>query len=181
MQEGRLMRSPSKSQNPPCDLNLAEGSPTKAKIPVRRHDTEPAGLQPRSILAAIRRTHSSASALPKDIPPERRLFQKVPTTRTLQSNGADLKQAEGETIQPLPVASSSTSRQTSPPSGADPSGNQQDSKASNGLFCGLSFRILGEAKCAHVKTALEEAGGCVIGDLSDETADFTIVRLVRYC
>lgn len=48
------------------------------------------------------------------------------------------------------------------------------------FFDGLTFRLLGEAKCSHVKAALEEAGGRIVGDSSDDPVDFIIVRLVRY-
>ena len=47
------------------------------------------------------------------------------------------------------------------------------------LFAGHTFRLLGEARCPNVRFAVENGGGLVTDDDTEE-ASFIIVRLIRY-
>ncbi|KAG6830674.1 hypothetical protein H0H87_007405 [Tephrocybe sp. NHM501043] len=47
-----------------------------------------------------------------------------------------------------------------------------------GIFAGLKFTALGEAKSSSVRTAIEENGGRMMMGLEDENVDYIIVRLV---
>jgi DNA replication regulator DPB11 len=50
-----------------------------------------------------------------------------------------------------------------------------------GIFSGLKFRVLGEARSASVRSAIEQRGGIWVSeDDTDEVVDYVIVRLVRY-
>lgn len=49
-----------------------------------------------------------------------------------------------------------------------------------GIFSGLKFRVLGEARSASVRSAIEQRGGIWVSDDMDEVVDYIIVRLVRY-
>lgn len=64
------------------------------------------------------------------------------------------------------------------PSNKPYAGTEQSARQS-GFFTGLSFRLLGEARSPHVKSTLEEAGGRVVSESSDDPVDFIVVRLVR--
>lgn len=65
-------------------------------------------------------------------------------------------------------------------------GHEKKKGLNRGLFSGLRFRVLGEAKTSTVKKAVEGAGGRMLSfsedvqDDGDTDADFIIVRLVRY-
>ncbi|GLB44782.1 putative twin BRCT domain containing protein [Lyophyllum shimeji] len=48
----------------------------------------------------------------------------------------------------------------------------------SGIFAGLRFVALGEAKSLSVRVAIEENGGRMVLDMEDEDVDFIIVRLV---
>ncbi|KAG6900650.1 hypothetical protein C0993_006754 [Termitomyces sp. T159_Od127] len=47
-----------------------------------------------------------------------------------------------------------------------------------GIFAGLKFSALGEAKSSSVRTAIEENGGRMLLGLEDEDVDYIVVRLV---
>ena len=50
-----------------------------------------------------------------------------------------------------------------------------------GIFSGLRFRVLGEARSASVKSAIEQRGGVWVSEHDmDDNVDYIIVRLVRY-
>jgi DNA replication regulator DPB11 len=49
------------------------------------------------------------------------------------------------------------------------------------LFAGLTFRVLGEARCANVRSAIEGSGGRTVPENGpDDEVDHIIVRLVRW-
>ncbi|KAG5641864.1 hypothetical protein DXG03_004088 [Asterophora parasitica] len=57
--------------------------------------------------------------------------------------------------------------------------NGESSKSAiSGIFSGLKFVALGEAKSPSVRTAIEDNGGRMALDADDENVDFIIVRLV---
>ncbi|KAH7884859.1 hypothetical protein F5I97DRAFT_1892879 [Phlebopus sp. FC_14] len=54
---------------------------------------------------------------------------------------------------------------------------QAESSSTEKLFAGYTFRLLGEARCPSVRSAIESGGGVVTDDDMEEVS-FTIVRLV---
>jgi hypothetical protein len=48
------------------------------------------------------------------------------------------------------------------------------------IFAGMTFRPLGEAKCAMLRREVESCGGRMVESEEDVEVDFIIVRLVRY-
>ena len=86
---------------------------------------------------------------------QRRPFKRVPTTMA----------------GPLPAETSDGG----PPVASSSSGLEQRHQ----LFQGKVFRAMGEARCPSVREAIEQAGGMLVSEGSDEEVDFIIVRLVR--
>lgn len=170
LQHGKLIRSPSKLQNSLPPANAPEPSPTKVKgkrIDASSTNTgeELSMPQQQSALATIRRAHSYVTH-PKDS--HQRLFKRAPTLPEL---GAPCFIEEPVEEDRVPSSGSS-----SPEMIAD------GTKAQTGdarLFAGRTFRILGEARCARVRGALQDAGGKIVGGSPDVIVDFVIVRLVR--
>ncbi|KII84392.1 hypothetical protein PLICRDRAFT_179634 [Plicaturopsis crispa FD-325 SS-3] len=131
-------------------------SPSKSKKANARppHSESPPPSPPRAdegegMLSSFRRVNSFAPA------PEapRRLFQRAPTVSAIQENVAGPSRAPS--FAPAPEPSSS------------------------GLFSGLKFRALGEAKGPNVREAVEGCGGHMVSDEdADEIVDFIVVRLV---
>lgn len=149
LQEGKLIRSPSKSQNPPRIVPDPFESPSKNKGKTRavspeKDDRDAAPAAKPSVIASFRRTQSFMRK-PEDSSMQRRPFTRVPIT-----------------MAEPPVASSS-------------SGLEQRHQ----LFQGKVFRAMGEARCPSVREAVEQAGGMLVSEGSDEEVDFIIVRLVR--
>lgn len=174
LQHGKLVRSPSKSQNPPRPIDIVDESPTKTKGKGR--DVGKAGLNEvldvppqRSVLATFRSTHSSASQR-NDGSSHHRLFKRVPTVLNISDPPYVLKEhGAAQPIASTGLATDAIALETIT--------NQTPVRA--GLFAGLAFRTLGETDCSRVKTAIEEAGGRAVGEPADESVDFVIVRLDR--
>ncbi|OBZ72552.1 hypothetical protein A0H81_07422 [Grifola frondosa] len=154
VQEGRLVRSPSKSQAP----HASNVSPTRPASPTR---TLSKGI-PASALSSFRRAQSFASA-PKDISTQRQPFQRTPT---ISGSSAFLARPVGSAPVPdgndidVPIAS------TSAISAAVP---EPAIATAPKLFAGLKFRVLGEAR-AEATWFLKTK--------RIEIVDFVIVRLV---
>ncbi|KAI6099787.1 hypothetical protein F5141DRAFT_1143582 [Pisolithus sp. B1] len=62
-------------------------------------------------------------------------------------------------------------------SGSSRSANQQANSTTATLFAGYTFRLLGEARCPNVRSAIENGGGIVTDDDMSEVG-FIIVRLI---
>lgn len=149
LQEGKLVRSPSKSQAPPRVVLDPFESPSKNKrktraVPLEKDDGDAVPGTKPSVIASFRRTQSTLRK-PEDASTQRRPFKRVLTTN------------DGP-----PVASSSSAL-------------EQRCQ----LFQGRIFRAMGEARCPSVREAIEQAGGTLVSEGSDEEVDFIIVRLVR--
>ncbi|KAG5636707.1 hypothetical protein H0H81_007103 [Sphagnurus paluster] len=146
---GELIRSPSKA--PP------QHAPT---IP---RSSSPDATGGGSVIAQFRRTNSFApvrsdtpnSALPQPFRRTRTVAAINPNNDTTESFMASARQGDK---------------------------NGESSKAaaagSGGIFAGLRFTALGEAKSASVRAAIEENGGKMVIGGDDERVDFIIVRLV---
>ena len=69
------------------------------------------------------------------------------------------------------------------PEDAEGSGSKHSTNPQVGstatLFAGYTFRLLGEARCPNVRSAIEGCSGMVTDDDTAEV-DFIIVRLIRY-
>lgn len=175
LQHGKLIRSPSKAPNPPVQPDKeADGSPLKtgAEGQVGSSRDGEQLPQPQSLLASFRRTQSYASQS-KDTSAVPRLFKRAPTVLNI----SDALAAPEETT-PAHHAALCDSPLDFPGGEVAVITTERTSEPTR-LFAGLTFRILGEAQCAHVSAAIEEAGGKVVSEASDEIVDFIIVRLVR--
>ena len=170
MREGRLVRSPSKSQAPPASLHQEQDSPGKDrdKGGARAEDTADGATGRPSVLRGLSKSASFAPQT-KDASTPRPPFARSSLVFGAPPSGTILAQG-GED---LPAASSS--RVT--PSGADAGNGEAEA---GGIFQGKTFRAMGEARSGAVRQAVEEAGGRMVREDEDEEVDFVIVRLVRY-
>ncbi|THH28236.1 hypothetical protein EUX98_g5958 [Antrodiella citrinella] len=199
---GKLIRSPSKSQAarqsvppafPPADLNIGGSTSFTAKL-AQEENGRPAAAG-GSLLASFRRTKSFAPAT-KDTSTQKakQPFQLVATLAAVSSEdafwgvpggeigpilaqgGEDIPVASGSHI-PSEYAREAIARESSFMV-AGPSRQQVDeSVAKAGIFNGMTFHALGEARCASVRTAVEDSGGKLVDD-RDAEVDYIIVRLV---
>ncbi|KAI0695513.1 hypothetical protein C8T65DRAFT_698690 [Cerioporus squamosus] len=170
--DGRLVRSPSKSQNPEAAKAAAEGqrragSPSRAgpsqlgrRGTLKNLDAEEGERRP-SALSTFQRSESSFLPAPKD-----------------RSVGSVM--AQGGISSDIPIASTSAIADAAPEE-ADADALSHGSGVSDAakiIFNGLRFRALGEARCANVRSAIEECGGKWVGMDDDDDVDFVVVRLV---
>ncbi|EGN99365.1 hypothetical protein SERLA73DRAFT_90716 [Serpula lacrymans var. lacrymans S7.3] len=135
--EGKLIRSPSKSQAGQ-GRSSPQGHPTKP--PARA--ANPAPLAAGSVISSFRRTNSFAP-----VAKESSARQPFRRTSTLSSTNF------------LPV------------------NGPADAEGSN-LFSGRKFRLLGEARSASVRSAIEQCGGILVSEEDMGGVDFIIVRLI---
>ncbi|KAI9066144.1 hypothetical protein FKP32DRAFT_1664998 [Trametes sanguinea] len=200
VQQGRLIRSPSKSQSRPDTSYRREPSPSSRagrRGSLKDGDGEPHA--PASALSSFRRARSFAPAT-KDVstPLSRQPFKRAPpvgesalTARTssffsFPGGSIGSIQAAGGILADLPIASTSAVAGPSRAGSVAPdnamdlgTGGETMSEGSRTLFKGVRIRALGEAKCASVRRAIEDCGGTwVSADDDDEMVDFIIVRLV---
>ncbi|OJT01769.1 DNA topoisomerase 2-binding protein 1 [Trametes pubescens] len=201
LQQGRLIRSPSKSQSRPDISYRREPSPSARALrrgSLKEGDGDP--LTPASAIQSFRRARSFAPAA-KDVstPLSRQPFRRAPTVageamarsgRTSSSSflgrsvGGVL--AAGGISGDVPIASESAvagpSRAGSAiPENADGVDVGGDvSEGARELFKGMRIRALGEARSANVRRAVEGCGGAWVSahDDDDDTVDFIVVRLV---
>ena len=168
---GKLVRSPTKVKELSKFTSNVEDTPTKPKQKRGTLDNaEKSGdstEQQRSILKSLRRGQAS----------------------TVQRVSSDHAQSGETTVNLLARPTIHEERTSFPPEqqaasiagpSSKPLGDEGPHNHNLRFFDGLAFRLLGEAKCLHVKAALEETGGRIVGDSSDDPVDFIIVRLVRY-
>jgi DNA replication regulator DPB11 len=173
VQEGKLVRSPSKSQAPPYVPPGAHDSPSKDKdkgklrpsASVLEMEALPQ-LKP-SVLASFRRSQSFAPQA-KDSSTPKQPFQRASSSAVFAASpAADILAQGGED---LPFASSSRLELSV----------REDQNNSTSIFAGKTFRAMGEARSPAVRQAIEEAGGRLVPEGSDEDVDIVLVRLVRY-
>lgn len=207
-EQGKLIRSPSKFQAPGNNTVGSQGdeSPTKDKSQRMKIVQEAArdsgekekGKGKKSLLATLQRSRSIAPRLQSDSgdSSQRKL---PPLKRALTTNGfAQPRQPfsphpEQPPQVPEPAAPQPDTRGTSMEVDGE---GQPEAGPSNinipafrtGIFVGMTFRLLGEARSANVKDAIESAGGKVLrasgeagsgDDDDDENVDIVLVRLVR--
>ena len=201
VQEGRLVRSPSKSQSRQDTSYRREPSPSSRALrrgSLKAGDGEPNA--PASAISSFRRARSFAPAA-KDVstPLSRQPFKRAPTVTegAIVGRNSSLSflgrsvgslQCAGGISSDIPIASTSavagpsTSREGSavPDAIAVGSAGESVSQGARELFKGKRLRALGEARCANVRRAIEDCGGSWVGaDDDDDSVDFIIVRLVR--
>ena len=152
---GKLVRSPSKSQV----TRSQPSTPTRPRIRPNVTNRNGTGVQSgkekekESVISSFRRAHSFAPAPVKE-PAVRQPFRRN-TTCTVVCPG----EAQG--------------------SGLHGSLRPEGESATQTLFAGYIFRLLGEARCSNVRFAIENGGGVVTDDDAEEPS-FIIVRLIRY-
>ncbi|KAI0084130.1 hypothetical protein BDY19DRAFT_973992 [Irpex rosettiformis] len=155
---GKLIRNPIWSRETLRNAGNVEDTPTKPKPKRsnldRTEKKEEAVEQQFSILKSLRRGHAY-----------------VASDHVLGNSAV-----ADSSAQPTVPEDSRTSIQPVMNVAGSSSGGQPNHSGS--FFSGLTFRLLGEAKSSHVKASLEEAGGLIVSDSSDDSVDFIIVRLV---
>ncbi|KAI0363605.1 hypothetical protein BV20DRAFT_1031089 [Pilatotrama ljubarskyi] len=194
LQEGRLVRSPSKSQSRPDTSYRREPSPSSRaskRGSLREGDGEPRALE--SAISSFRRARSFAPGAKDASTPVGRQqpFRRAPTaggverTSSMSFFGRSVGsvQAAGGVSSDVPVASTSAagpSRAGSEGHGIDSAmGQSEVSEGARELFKGMRIRALGEARCGSVRRAVEECGGTWVGaGDDDDSVDFIVVRLV---
>ncbi|EPQ54267.1 hypothetical protein GLOTRDRAFT_78211 [Gloeophyllum trabeum ATCC 11539] len=148
--EGKLLRSPSKSQSRADAVNVLEN-----QMPLREENHLPhksAAKTGKSILSGFRRSESFAH---------------------LQTAGAGPRQPT-----PLqrvnPVSETGGDRDATEHSPAVSTANA----GGKHMFTGAKFKLLGEARAPNVRSAVEDYGGRVLSAEDEDEADFIIVRLI---
>ncbi|KAH9902436.1 hypothetical protein C8Q73DRAFT_3906 [Cubamyces lactineus] len=200
VQEGRLVRSPSKAQSRQNTSYRRKPSPSSRALrrgSLKAGDGEPHA--PASAISSFRRARSFAPA-PKDVstPLSRQPFKRAPTitegailgrnsSLSFLGRSVGSVQGAGGISSDIPIAStsavagSSTSREGSavPDGIAVGSAGESISQGARKLFKGKRLRAIGEARCANVRRAIEDCGGSWVGaDDDDDSVDFIVVRLV---
>lgn len=203
--KGKLVRSPSKA-NPRTQAlhtqiqELASPLRGKSQDPLGNNDVD-AAEGPRSALASFRRTKSLAAFASnlKDSSTSKQLLQRdstvfianaAPSSLSLSGVPPPLDEPleglveESDELPALPAAGPSIDRsQTKEQRNV---GRKGKGANKSGLFSGLTFHVLGEAKSPSVRSAVEEGGGTLLptsgegGTENDEDVDYILVRLVRY-
>lgn len=195
--QGRLIRSPSKSQaarQSQAGQQEAEDDGFSATFKSRMaHDAKgKKSAAGGSLLASLHRSKSFAPAS-KDTSTQKgkQPFQRVATQGVTSSEDA-FWGVPGGAVGPIlaqggldvPVASGS---RTPPPAVGRESSfmtagssriNGAYTTVKSGIFSNATFRALGEARCTSVKAAIEEAGGMIVDD-EDAEVDYIVVRLAR--
>ncbi|KAG6810576.1 hypothetical protein H0H92_011276 [Tricholoma furcatifolium] len=140
-------------------------SPTKAPRPPMQ-PPPPSPLQNKgngSLISQFRRANSFAPVRPEVASSSRpQPFRRTRTTTALDSA----------------LGVSSFMASVRPVRESNINGESSTSAAATGIFAGLKFIVLGEAKSPSVRTAIEENGGRMMVGLEDEDVDYIIVRLV---
>ena len=200
---GKLIRSPSRSQAAREQLQSAReavgDNDEESASFMEKLAREAKGKRVAaggSLLASFQRSKSFAPAT-KDTSTQkgRQPFKRVATIGPTSSEDAFWGLPGGGDIGPvlaqggadLPVASGSRSHTPEPAIARESSfmvagssrGISHKVLEKKAIFKGLTFRALGEARSASVKTAVEEAGGTLTDD-QDADVDYIVVRLARF-
>ncbi|KAG6919626.1 hypothetical protein DXG01_003490 [Tephrocybe rancida] len=148
--DGELIKSPSKGPQPPV--------PPPPQSPLAEKGKG-------SLIAQFRRSNSFAPPRSEATSSSRpQPFRRTRTTLVVET-----------------VANSGSFMASAPPNrGENPNGESSKSATAGttGIFAGLKFTALGEAKSPSVRVAIEENGGRMLLGLEDEDVDYIIVRLV---
>ncbi|KAG5721488.1 S-M checkpoint control protein rad4 [Termitomyces sp. T112] len=146
--DGELIKSPSKVPRPPV-------LPPLSPLPEKRKG---------SVISQFRRANSFAPVHLEAASSRHQPFRRTRTTSAMD-NGIN----SGSFMASAPPARESYVN-----------GESSTSIAANttGIFTGLKFTALGEAKSPSVRAAIEENGGRMLLGLEDEDVDYVIVRLV---
>lgn len=181
-----MVKSPTKLQpkhppQPPASP-LANSSFTS-----NRADDSVKGKKNTSILRAsgFRRANSFIAHEPSTSRSQRQPFRKANSdgrsSHLVLNRGIAASPVEAS---PPPLdAQNAVDGEASPAAG--PSGTASGSVSGPQIFEGRKFRLLGEARCANVRTAITQAGGILASgseedDDMDGGVDYIIVRLVRW-
>ncbi|KAG2120236.1 hypothetical protein DEU56DRAFT_835773 [Suillus clintonianus] len=144
----KLVRSPSKSQSMKGPSMSPTRLPARLMPDVRAKVKEKDKEQGKSVISSFKRVNSFA-------PPAKELVTRQPFRRTTTVAALGPEDAEGSEAPHRPEV--------------------EDSMAT--LFAGYRFRLLGEAKCANVRNAIDTGGGVVMDEDTDNV-DFIVVRLI---
>ncbi|OAX41931.1 hypothetical protein K503DRAFT_734711 [Rhizopogon vinicolor AM-OR11-026] len=146
----KLVRSPSKSQSlagPTSPTRLPARLMPDVRAKGKEKEKDP--QEKHSVISSFRRADSFA-------PPPKELMTHLPFRRSTTIAALGPGDAEG----------SRASRRS-----------EVEESAMARLFAGYRFCLLGEAKCANVRTAVENGGGMVTDEDTDNV-DFIVVRLI---
>ncbi|KAG6878077.1 hypothetical protein C0992_008613 [Termitomyces sp. T32_za158] len=120
----------------------------------------------RSVISRFRRANSFAPARPEAASSSRQPFRRtrtIPIMDTAANGGSFMASAR-------PMRDGGVNGETST--------SVVGSARATGIFSGLKFSALGEAKSPSVRAAIEENGGRMLFGLEDEDVDYIVVRLV---
>lgn len=200
--QGKLVRSPSKSQTRAAGREVRGASRERSVSPTRdkgkrqsqmkdaqnkeKEKDKEGGSRP-IMLSSFRRTNSFAPASQKNGSGSglgaSQVFKRTTTLTDLP--GSFLS---AQVVQPRTPPAAADDEEDADEPAISPSAQQKgkqradlSSESASMLFQGLRFRMRGDANCEAVRSALSEHGGVCISDDDDhsESADFIIVRLVR--
>jgi DNA replication regulator DPB11 len=186
--EGRLQRSPSKSQSQPPTSPRSAGT-----LPARAMTLQNLTGARMSALQGLSRVKSFAP-MSKDISTPKQLFRKQASKPSDDSSSffggiRAREEAENNGVGPtgqhaevnmvpnepqVPAIQGAVPQRSSPKTANAEAGPSNPRTA----FAGVRFHLLGEARCDNVKKGIEDAGGWVHDQITD--ADFIIIRLVRF-
>ncbi|KAI0788205.1 hypothetical protein C8Q74DRAFT_664413 [Fomes fomentarius] len=200
VQGGRLVRSPSKSQSAAsaqaaANAQRREGSPSRAgprqlskRGTMKDLDGDKTERAPISALSKFQRSRSFLPNSQDASTPKNGIRQPFQRTSTMSRTSSFLQRPPGSIeamagmASDIPIVSSSYAAGPSRAGSAVPEDALTNgtgiSDAARVIFKGYRFRALGEARCASVKSAIEECGGRWISQGDDADVDFIVVRLV---
>lgn len=147
--DGQLIRSPKKARPAPAAIEVPDS---------------PVGNG--SLINQFRRANSFAPARSESASSRAQPFRRTKTTL-----GVDLSTKEDDPAEPEPKKFGESSNSAS--------GAVTHAASSTNIFGGARFIVLGEAKSASVRAAIEENGGRMVNSSAEDDVDFIIVRLVR--
>lgn len=158
--DGELIHSPSKMKAGPQKMKL--------KPPLSPHRPEIPGGQ--SVISSFRRANSFAPVAREASSSRPMPFKRAATSAAVFA--VHDAQAGPSTSATVPRLHYPSNYEATPPADC------KTSVPTRGVFAGMIFRILGEAKIPTVRNAIEEQGGR-ISTVDEEEVTFVIVRLVR--
>lgn len=186
--EGRLQRSPSKSQSQPPTSPRSAGT-----LPARAMTLQNLTSARTSALQGLSRVNSFAP-MSKDVSTPKQLFRKqaskpsddsssffggIRAREEAENNGGGStgRHAESKALfnEPQILAAEEVIPQRSSPKAVNAEAGPSNPRTA---FAGVKFHLLGEARCDSVKKGIEGAGGHVHDQIVD--TDFVIIRLARF-
>ncbi|KAF8628551.1 hypothetical protein AX15_003819 [Amanita polypyramis BW_CC] len=159
---GKVIRDPSKTQNPPLSLPHLDTT-NRNPDPLDSNGMNIDAAKAKSIISTFQRANSF-----------------TPVDFSSQKNHSSQRAQPFRRTTSVADALSQPQRQATPFLGTD--GNAEAGPSTTGLrgiFSGLRFRVLGEARSGSVRSAIENEGGTWASDKDmDEDVDYIVVRLV---